>query len=281
MKKCLYLILVFCTVFAIILTSCSDSGKPSPLTPEKITIMFNTGGGSTVAEIEIDENTSLPTEYLTGNKVPTLANNRFDGWLNGTTPVTKTTKFTQNTTLTAKWVLQVTVIFYLGDGVEGTPPASVTIDAGTNLVGKFPSKAPSREGHDFEGWYNGDIKYIATTTITTTSTTFTLTAKWELSEGYVVQNAQSPAIHPGNHFVEIVTGGVISDAKVNVDFTANGLFANVEPGAGVLSSQWYRSLTENGEGETIALTQTSAGSSTLNEISLPFKWKESVAGTYW
>jgi uncharacterized repeat protein (TIGR02543 family) len=279
-----HLIFVLCSLLIALLLSCGDDPTE---TNNKIAIVFNTGeGGSEVASIKIDEGAALPTDYFgTGSKVPTRTGYTFNGWKNGETDVTAATTFSQDTTLTAQWTptgqqQQVTVTFSLGEGVSGTPPASVTINNGTALGNtRYPAN-PTRPGYDFDGWYNGTTRYTSTTVINAAGATFVLTARWE--EEYVVEYAQSPAIHPGNHFMEIgIPNGIISNAQVNVDFSANGLMSNVERGAGILTSQWYRTTKEGGEGEEIEYRQSAAGTSTPHDLSLGFTWRESEPGTYW
>jgi len=281
MKKTIYLTLALCAISAMIMTGCSDS------TPEtkKVTIMFTTGdGGSEVASIEIKEGGSLPADYLgAGSKVPTRTGYTFNGWLDGTTPVTAATTFGVDTTLTAQWAAeaqQVTVSFSLGAGVTGTPPASVTINAGTALGTKYPAN-PERDGWEFDGWYNGTTRYTSATVINTTAATFTLTAHWTEEEIDNSVYPQTPAIHPGNHFVEVVKPDGTLTTKVNEDFEANGLFSNIERDAGILTSQWYRATTATGAGEEINYRQTAAGTSTPHDLSLPFTWRESEPGEYW
>ena len=275
MKKGLYITLSLFAAFAIIMTGCPE---PQP-TINRVTIVFNTDNGSAVDSIKINKGGSLPTDYFgAGSRVPTRTSHRFNCWLDGTTPVTAATTFSRDTTLIAQWVRQVIVSFSLGEGVAGTPPVSVTIDASTALGTRFPSAIPSRgEGWGFNGWYNGDTRYINNTVINTAAAEFILTARWE-EETDEVEYAQSPAIHPGNHFQEIAPGGV--NAQVNIDFSVGGLFSNIENGAGVLTSQWYRATTATGEGEEIDYRQA-ASPGNPHELSLPFTWREPVAGEYW
>jgi len=290
-----YLLLACILAGAFITASCDNGNSgdgDTGIETTKVTITFNTDGGSAVASIEIDKGGKLPADYLTGNKIPVKTGYTFNGWKNGATAVTAATTFAQNATLTAQWTAsqgsgqgqgsgqqaqQITVSFSLGDGVAGDPPASVTIDNGTALGAKYPAD-PKRTGYEFSGWFNDNKRYDKNDKITAAAATFVLTAQWD--KEYVVENAQSPAIHPGNHFSEIA-GGANRTTKVNVDFSADGLFSNVEPGAGVLSSQWYRASSATGEGEEINYKQTAAGTSTPHELALPFTWREPAAGEYW
>jgi len=266
---------------ALSLTSCGEEAAAAA-TETIVTITFDSNGGSKVEPVQLENGGSLKAAYLTGSKVPKYTGNRFDGWLDGSTLVTAKTTFTKSTTLTAQWVQQVTIKFSLDEGgVTGTV-RDVIIDDGTAMGNKYPAN-PSRSGWEFKGWFNNGTQYTKDTKITipenSPSTTFTLTAQWEEEIDVGVQYAQSPAIHPGNHFIE--TGGVDRTGKVNVAFTADGLFSNIERGAGVLSSQWYRATTATGAGEEIEYRQTAAGTGTPHELALPFTWHEAEAGEYW
>jgi len=290
MKK---IVFIFCVLGVLFITGCPEPEAGA----KKVTITFDSNGGSELAPLKINKDDSLPADYFTGDKAPTLTGSYFIGWLDGaaSTLITTTTKFPEDTTLTAQWSTtkppqkpgepipegQVLVSFNLGDGVTGTPPGSVYIKTGQSLGnGKFP-KDPSRAGWVFLGWYNSDTKYTASTVISTTAATFVLTARWDEDSVFIKEDAQNPAIHPGNHFLEIgITDGWIKDAKVNVNFSASGLFSNIEKGAGVLSSQWYRATSETGAGVEIALRQN-APDTTPHSISLPFTWREETAGEYW
>jgi len=294
MKKGLYLALAFCTVFTLIMASC-DNGGGGETETTKVTITFNTDGGSAVAPVEIDKGGKLPADYLTGNKVPTKANNTFNGWLNGATPVTAATTFTQNTTLTAQWTAtqqpgpgpgqqtqQVTVSFDLNleDNETGTPPKSVVIDNGTALGDQYPPD-PVRtwtweEAFEFQGWYNNKKKYAKDTIITATAATFTLVAEWKDNRIFTL----APAIHPGRHLDEAYPDGFT--AKTGVEFTITNIFSNVEEG--LLTAQWYRAITEENArlyvGEPVGPQQV-ASEDTPNYLSLKYTGTEPEAGNFW
>lgn len=270
-----------CAILAVFMAACGGD-EPAPGNKVTITFIFN-GGNGVDSSIEINENGSLPAEYLVGgSKAPSRSGYSFNGWLDGTTPVTAATTFPQNTTLTAQWTpgqnQQVTVTFELG-GAPGTPPGTKTITNNTALGSNYPSPDPVWTGHEFTGWFNNNTQYTATTRINTAATTFTLTAQWEEEGDDRPEYAQTPAIHPGRHFQE-TTGGAVRTARVNEDITVNDLTSNVEPGAGVLSAQWFRATTADGEGEVI-LGQTAAGNARPFELGLRFTWRESEPGVYW
>jgi uncharacterized repeat protein (TIGR02543 family) len=264
--------------------------------PQNITITFDTVGGSTIAPLTtLKQGDFLPLDYFgKGSKVPTKAEHRLKGWKDGTTYIHNALPLMKNTTLTAQWVRQITVTFSPGQNEDGSnilligqPPPPVVIDNDSSLGDKYPSKDPNRgKGWTFSGWYNGATKYTnlspRVVVKDTDPATFTLTAHW-LAE-VVPDNAQSPAIHPGNHFSEI-SGGVNRTTTVNTDFTAMGLFSNVSDG-GTLSAKWYRATTEptaetqkDGTGGTVILEQNAT--TNPSELDLPFTWRETTAGEYW
>jgi len=277
----------------MIMAGCDDGGGG-----DTITIMFDTDGGSAVASVEIDKGGSLPADYFTGSKIPAKSGYRFDGWKNGAVPVDAATAFDANTTLTAQWIRQVTVSFSLGDGVAGTPPAAVIIDAGTALGSKYPAQTPQRSGGwEFTGWFNSGTQYTSGTVITTTAATFVLTAGWREEEEYVVTYAQAPDIHPGSDLKEKYpppsegpdAGANYGVLKVVVDeeFTIELTAANVEKGAGVLSAQWYRSTEplyplpgNNWVGDAVGAVQNAAPSNP-HELTPRFEGSEPEVGEFW
>jgi uncharacterized repeat protein (TIGR02543 family) len=273
MRKSIYLTLALC---AIIMAACGGDNPGG----SKVTIEFDTDGGSELASIEINEGAALPASYFeTGTNVPTKPSHRFNGWKNGTEAVTTATTFDENTTLTAQWVRTITVIFSLGEGVTGTPPPSVVIDAGTALGAKFPTVHPERDGYDFDGWCNGVVVYNSTTAINSSDATFTLTAKWEEEDNNIY--TFPPAIHPGRDFSERYPGG-FSPVKVNVQFTIEGLSGTVDEG--VLSAQWYRATSEADakqyRGSAIGEKQE-ASEGSLNAITLRYTGIETEPCVYW
>lgn len=276
MKKTIYLTLALLALFAMIMAGC---GGDNPGGGSKVTIEFDTDGGSDVASIEIDEGAALPASYFeTGTNVPTKSSHRFTGWKDGATAVTQTTTFPADTTLTAQWIRTVTVIFSLGEGVAGNPPASAVIDAGTALGTKYPQQTPERDDYEFDGWYNGDTLYNNTTRIDTAEATFTLTAKWEPIDHNIYTLA--PAIHPGRHLEELYPDG-FPLVKVGMTFTIEGLMSNVEDG--FLTAQWYRAASEEDARNYIGDEIGSMQSASDNPVRLSLKYtgSESAPCEYW
>jgi hypothetical protein len=285
-------ILLICTICALFITGCPEAEQ----TGNKVAITFDSNGGSEVASIKINEGGQLPADYLAeGSKIPSRNDYKFNGWLNGTTPVTADTVFDTDTTLKAQWIIKtITVSFDLnGEGDVTTPAsiASVSIENGTALGGQFPAD-PTRawtspyppnasfKPFTFNSWVNNKKIYTADTIITSNSKTFRLIAEWD--DHRIITSPA--AIHPGNHFNE--TGGVTRAVKVNEDIIVQGLFSNVE--VGVLSSKWY--MTQD-KAVADAATKDNPGTATVileqnasppgNELSLPFTRRETTAGTYY
>ena len=210
-------IFIVCAVAAVTLAACGGGGDPNPDPGDgKVTITFDSNGGSKVDPVKIDKGARLPAEYLlNGAKTPTKDEYEFAGWNKGAAAVTNSTTFAEDATLVAQWE-------------EADPPPLYAV---------------------------------------------------------------APAIHPGGHFTELeATEEGRMNAKVNMPFSANGLFSNMAKGAGVLSSKWYRVTTSKEDADaatvanptgTVILEQTAAGTATPHELSLPFTWTESAAGTYW
>lgn len=270
-----------------LLASCGGEEEQAA---NKVTITFNTDGGSELKPLKIKAGDPLPASYLAGGSdIPAKTDYKFEGWLQGATPVTAETTFAQDAALKAKWLIKnITVSFNLNDDGDGTTPASipsVTVENGTALGDQYPAN-PSRNwtwpgAFTFMYWTNGGQQYGRDTPITSASKTFRLIAEWD--DNRIFTN--SPAIHPGNHFQE--TGGTTRAVKTGEQFKVDGLFANVEPGAGVLSSKWYRTTSE---AVANAATETSTTADVIleqsadppgHEISLPFTRSEPAAGVYW
>ncbi len=164
MKKILFLIFVFSITFGLI--SCTGD--------KKITITFESNGGSEVEDMEVgtdQTSLNLPT--------PTKTGYTFDGWYLDealTEPFTIGALLTNETlTLYAKWnaiILQSTITF---NSNGGTTLAPITQESGTTVTSPT---APTKEGFTFGGWYL-DIGLTTAYTFTTMpAEDITLYAKW-------------------------------------------------------------------------------------------------------
>ena len=112
------------------------------------TIVFNANGGSTIAPITQDYNTTVvkPAD-------PTKDGYTFGGWFtdNGTftNEYTFTTMPVDGVELYAKWNIETyTITYHLDDGTNGNNPTNYTIN--TNDI---TLEDATKEGYTFEGWY--------------------------------------------------------------------------------------------------------------------------------
>lgn len=143
---------------------------------EKITITFNSNGGSELEDLVIDADTSdlnLPE--------PTKDGYVFDGWFFDeglTEPFAIAGLLTnQNPTLYAKWIddeeTTVTITF---ESNGGSSVAAIVGAPGDSL--EEPT-APTREDYTFEGWYSDEALTTPYTFTTIPENNVTLYAKWE------------------------------------------------------------------------------------------------------
>jgi len=131
----------------ILLASVVFLGCPPEPDPELITITFISNGGSAVAPITIEKDTSMGDKY----PIPTRAGHTFNGWRNGGTTYTRDTVIDKDITLTANWsvnAVQVTITF---DSNGGSAVSSVQINQGSSMGGNFPAN-PTKAGFIFDGW---------------------------------------------------------------------------------------------------------------------------------
>jgi len=142
-------------------------------------------------------------------------------------------KMDSNRSLTAKFELKKYTVEFDTDG--GTPETieSVTVDTGKTIgTEKFPSN-PTKTGHNFDGWFDGNEKYNELTVITKN---VKLKAKWALE----ITNAIIPDIteHP--------TSGTVTEG------TSYRIFVKVNvTDGGTLSYQWYSNASAENSGGSI------------------------------
>jgi uncharacterized repeat protein (TIGR02543 family) len=147
MKKLLFLVFVSLTVFLLI--GCQDE-KPTPSEPTvNYTVTFNTNGGTSVAEISVEEG-----QVFTEPTPPSREGYTFSGWFltetfDEGTAFIFTSVITENITLYAKWIeiiLQSTITF---DTVGGSSIEPITQNVGSAITAP---EAPVKEGNVFVGW---------------------------------------------------------------------------------------------------------------------------------
>ncbi len=135
------------------------------------TIMFNSNGGSTVANKTVTYGSTYGTL-----PVPTRQYFTFQGWFTATsggTKVTDTTKvsITANQTLYAQWKRITVTTKFDNNGGAGTIP-SKTYSAGV-AIGSLPAGPTPPVGYAFDGWYTAKSGGTKVTTSTITQTSFT------------------------------------------------------------------------------------------------------------
>jgi len=139
-------------------------------------ISFNVDGGSTVADLTIEEDTQigqLPTS--------TKAGYTFEGWFSDsarTIEVTSTTVVTANMTLYAKWSDEAVtpISFTISFNVDGgSSVADLTREENVE-IGQLPT--PTKTGFTFDGWYIDSDKTIKVVASLLVTTDLNLYAKW-------------------------------------------------------------------------------------------------------
>ena len=151
-------------IFAIAMFSCK---KEDPT----YTVSFNSKGG-----------TPTPQEQTVkkGNKVskpadPTRANYSLAGWAKADNETSalwnfETETVTDDMTLFARWSLITHTVTFDSDGGSAVPAQNVS-----NGGRATKPTDPTRNGYEFNGWFNGDLEWNFTTAITAS---ITLKAKW-------------------------------------------------------------------------------------------------------
>ena len=140
------------------------------------TVTFNSDGGSEVAKQTINYG-----DVASKPQNPAKLDSEFLGWYNGEKLWNfDTDTVTENITLTAKWK-NCTVYTVTFDSDGGTAVNKQNVMHNEKLTEPTP---PTKAGHKFIGWHNGETLWnFATTAITSN---ITLKAKWEVSETYTV-----------------------------------------------------------------------------------------------
>ena len=150
---------------------------------EKMTVTFNTNGGSSIDTQTISYGTyaKKPTEN------PTKPGYIFDGWyLNGEVCVFNQTRIFENVTIEARWIkedIKVTL-----DSLGGEI-ANDTIDI--KVGQKYELPTPTKSNYIFDGWYLGDTKVPEVGVWNISKEDTNLTAKW-VGEEVVIRYQYDP-----------------------------------------------------------------------------------------
>jgi uncharacterized repeat protein (TIGR02543 family) len=140
----------------------------------------------------------------------------FRGWYSESVKYDATTVITASATLTADWFQGYLVTFEVVGGMAavGEP---VLVERGQSLGDQFPADLQLPAKFTFDGWYDGETKYEATTAITGD---VTLTGKWTKAadvERITARNAGNPVFK-----FTVPAGGTFGDyTKLTVKFLLN------------------------------------------------------------
>ena len=139
---------------------------------QKITIKFDTAGGTVIKDRKIDKNSSI--------KLPTPTRNGyvFDGWYLEDVAINDDYEFSEDVTITAKWSALTNVpkafkISFNSNG--GSKVNTIIINCGDEV--KLP-KNPIRNGYHFVSWADQHGKVILDGALLTCNN-ITLYANWE------------------------------------------------------------------------------------------------------
>ncbi|WP_230496021.1 InlB B-repeat-containing protein, partial [Pseudoneobacillus rhizosphaerae] len=153
-------------------------------TINQYTVSFNSNGGSAVAPVTTNYNTSIsaPTP-------PTRTGYTFNGWFKEAGLMTEwnfaTDKVTQDTTLFAKWTINQYTVSFNSNG--GSAIAPVTTNYNTSITAPTP---PTRTGYSFNGWFKeaglSTVWNFATDKVTQDTTLY---AKWTINQYTVSFNS--------------------------------------------------------------------------------------------
>ncbi|MBX8935332.1 InlB B-repeat-containing protein [Enterococcus gilvus] len=135
---------------------------------ETYTVTFDSNNGSTISPM-----TYTIEKGIDSFETPTRTGYTFEGWYDGEDKVTKIEKGeTGNRTLIAKWTPVTYKVTFDSAGGNAIDPMPYTIE---ETISTLPT--PTRKGHKFMGWFEGE-NLVTEIPIGGTSDR-TLTAKWE------------------------------------------------------------------------------------------------------
>ena len=172
MKKIVFLFTMLIAV-CVVLAGCT--GPTGPVTPSTYKITFDSDGGTGVTAIvaEAGAEIAAPTD-------PTKEGFVFAGWYLGEVKYEFSVMPETNIELKAKWEEEkqpepdpVLYILTLDvNGGDALAETTITAEAGAPVA--LPN--PTKEGFNFLGWYNGEVKFEE---VTMPEANITLVAKWE------------------------------------------------------------------------------------------------------
>ena len=173
-------------------------------------ITFDTDGGNSIDSI-----------YITGNTYPALPTPSKDGfvfvaWYYGDTLVKEGDALISNLshTLKATWKTGIGVALNINGGTCSTSAVDAIKQAdGSYIYDSLPT--PTREGHNFLGWYYDGVQ-VNTGDVLKSSSSHTLVAMWEVKSYKVTTSASNATISGVSNNETIAYGTVIT---INVTFS--------------------------------------------------------------
>ncbi|MCL2797583.1 MAG: InlB B-repeat-containing protein [Firmicutes bacterium] len=190
--------------------------------PVKVTLSFDTNGGSAIPSVAYDKDAIASIPQL----IPTKAEYTFlawyyDGALTEMAPMAW--QITKDTTLYAKWLARFTLAFNTNGG---SIQPSVTDDEGT-LVGE-PLMDPTKSGFTFEGWYTDVALTAAAVFPIQLMQNITVYAKWAVVPKYTLTfNTNGGSIQPSVTDDEGTLVGEPLMDPTKSGFTFEGWYADV------------------------------------------------------
>ena len=249
---------------------------------QKVTVTFNSLGGSSVASQEIDKGgkATLPT-------APTKEGYDFGGWYEDeacTKAFDFDTALNDNKTLFAKWtaktpaVQKITVTF---NSLGGSAVTSQEIEKGGKAT--LPT-APTKDGHVFGGWYEDEACTQAFDFNTVLNDNKTLFAKWTQVSGTVIDASDLESVTAGVALKEGVgikpAGSVELDSNPNKTSTFAGATISPTKRIKLTGSYSSASLEVNlDKAATILVYAYSGASNTERNLALYDSEKKIVADT--
>ena len=193
-------------------------------------VTFDSDGGSAVTAQNVAHGStaSKPAD-------PTRSGHEFDGWFNGEAEWNFATAITAPVALKAKWTAVHTVTF---DSDGGSAVPAQTIRNG-NAATK-PATDPTRDGYEFDGWFNGATEWNFTIAITAP---ITLTAKW--TKVYIVTFDSDGGSAVATQTIRIGNKATKPSDPTKAWIAAAGLYLGTPPSDGNYTfGGWYNGETE-------------------------------------
>jgi uncharacterized repeat protein (TIGR02543 family) len=179
-----------------------------PQVPTVVTVSFNSNGGSAVSS----RNVTVGQAYGTLT-TPTRSGHTFNGWINSVGSVVTSSSIVlspTNHTLTAQWTSNTpsattATVSFNSNGGSAVSSRNVTVGQPYGTLA-----TPTRSGHTFNGWVDSTGTVVTSSTIVTTGTNHTLTARW-------IQNTQTqPAQQVTVTYLSMHGGNAIGTKTVTV-----------------------------------------------------------------